>query len=1000
MSMNMMNEVRADSPVPPMENRRSDSPAIPPTPMIWFEFLLKPGLLESHLSSENPEPSATHLLEQFVDQSIKEANNEESPSQLRKIHSLKVMALKVAAHLKWDFSFLQTSLPLYMVHKVLKDFVEWVSPPELNIQPTTDVCSLDDSVLVALTIYNRWSVRTFVERSVPSKLIKTPPGNVPGAFNVAGVNDMVMKTVKDTLPDSLNFLERCLPLDRDIYFPDTHTFIGIDFIPASSSSSPTPSSPSSSNANSSPIKLPAPHHQGIKVTKEEFLWQLNYDLGCYCFHQQQYGKAAEMFQRVQELSPKVETSFYCSPEGSKLEGYLAACSALIGQNLNRLPSNEPLLSRCEASKARNYQDIVSILLEDNFKQELPTWYRECLGDDITKSAITPAKTKQQVGLCNAVRWAAEGRTNLGDLQTTLRHSPQEARQFFVECVVKTLSSSTEQQKSNVKSLLRLLFRDDKLCKGILESPLGILFSEEERQEFLSCFKLEDGKQTGMDTSQMDQHRDNIGLQMGQLELKLLLTQDPNELESVLRALHKMAPNRRFSAVCSKWQVDRAYGYIIEGMNNRLSQDFIFILLVKAQHCIEKKNYDSAINHLEAACKATKDAYFRLYTGVRNEILYVDLLRMAEQRGAKTAGPDFKQMVLACLLGTRSDRDIQPREPVLDHCILFLLNSQYWLCFFNADIPLPFWRISKYMAFCMRDDPSDTNKCRPVAKDLSQALVSIFSTSTQTTTQTKRSNTGANAATVTRETSTAIMTKVEFVNFVKSLYDDRCLGLVLSCLVKIYNLLKDDPTNELSHEYPALWPNTITNPGSVDIDAVGTTLHEVIGHAISVDPMKPAWLCTQADACYAKKQFGSALKFYLQAAMVSTQFFEVPIPKTVWTDQVHKRCIKACSGLQCHTQAAILCQFLQPVDYATAYQALQEKRCYDGSDSMYGCFWDLAILEFLVFTHHKRSEIDKKQVALEVLSQAELNTCNSETVLAAAARKRQKLFLQSMAKQYL
>ena len=27
--------------------------------------------------------------------------------------------------------------------------------------------------------------------------------------------------------------------------------------------------------------------------------------------------------------------------------------------------------------------------------------------------------------------------------------------------------------------------------------------------------------------------------------------------------------------------------------------------------------------------------------------------MAEQRGAKTAGPDFKQMVLACLLGTRS-----------------------------------------------------------------------------------------------------------------------------------------------------------------------------------------------------------------------------------------------------------------------------------------------------------------------------------------------------------
>nr|XP_054748365.1 integrator complex subunit 8-like [Lytechinus pictus] len=987
-----MNEGR-DSPVPPIENRRSDSPALPPTPLLWFEFLLKPGLLESHLSSENPEPSATLLLEQFVDQSIKEANNEESPSQHRKIHSLKVLALKVAAHLKWDFSFLQTSLPLYMVHKVLKDFVEWVSPPELNIQPTTDVCSLDDSVLVALTIYNRWSVRTFVERSVPSKLIKTPPGNVPGAFNVAGVNDMVMKTVKDTLPDSLNFLERCLPLDRDIYFPDTHTFIDID---AFSSSSPTPSS--SANANSSLTKLPAPQQHGIKVTKEEFLWQLNYDLGCYSFHEQQYGKAADMFQRVQELSPKVETSFYCCPEASKLEGYLAACSALIGQNLNRLPSNEPpsLLSRCEASKARNYQDIVAVLLEDNFKQELSMWYRECLGDDVAKSAITPSKLKQQVALCNSARLAAEGRMNLNDLKMNLAQSPQEARQFFVECIVKTLSSSSEHQKSNIKSLLRLLFRDDTLCTGILEGPLSVLFSEDERQEFLRCCKPEEGKQAGGDTSQRDQHSDNQGLQMGQLELKLLLTQDPNELESVLRALHKMTPNRRFSAVCSKWQIDRSYGYIIDAMNNRLVQDFIFILLVKAQHCIEKKSYDAAINHLEAACKNTKDSYFRLYTGVRNEILYVELLRMAEQKGAKTAGPDFKQMVLACLLGTRSDRDIQPREPVLDQCILFLLNSQYWLCFFNADIPLPFWRISKFIALCMKDDPSDTSKCRPVAKELSQAMVSVFGT----TIQTKRNVTGGNAATVTRETSTAIMTRVEFVNFVKSLYDDRCLSLVLSCLVKIYNLLKDDVTNELSHEYPALWPNTITNPGSVDIDAVATTLHEVIGHAVSMDPMKPEWLCTLADARYAKKQFGSALKFYLQAAMVSTQFFENPIPKTVWTEQVYKRCIKACSGLQCHTQAAILCQFLQPIDYVTAFQALQEKRCYDGSDSLYSCFWDLAILEFLVFTHHKRSEMDKEQAAMEVLSQAELNTCNSETVLAAAARKRQKLFLQSMAKQYL
>ena len=65
-----------------------------------------------------------------------------------------------------------------------------------------------------------------------------------------------------------------------------------------------------------------------------------------------------------------------------------------------------------------------------------------------------------------------------------------------------------------------------------------------------------------------------------------------------------------------------------------------------------QNYDMAISNLEAACKATKDISFRLYTGMRNEILYVELLRLAEQRGAKSVGPDFKQRVLACLMGSR------------------------------------------------------------------------------------------------------------------------------------------------------------------------------------------------------------------------------------------------------------------------------------------------------------------------------------------------------------
>ena len=72
------------------------------------------------------------------------------------------------------------------------------------------------------------------------------------------------------------------------------------------------------------------------------------------------------------------------------------------------------------------------------------------------------------------------------------------------------------------------------------------------------------------------------------------------------------------------------------------------------------------------------------------------------------------------------------------------------------------------------------------------------------------------------------------------------------------------------------------------------------------------------------QYASALQFYLQSASIITGFFEMPPPRDVWNDQVYRRLIKCCSQLQCFTLVALLCQFLQPVDYTTAFKALQEK----------------------------------------------------------------------------
>lgn len=48
---------------------------------------------------------------------------------------------------------------------------------------------------------------------------------------------------------------------------------------------------------------------------------------------------------------------------------------------------------------------------------------------------------------------------------------------------------------------------------------------------------------------------------------------------------------------------------------------------------------------------------------------------------------------------------------------------------------------------------------------------------------------------------------------------------------------------------------------------------------------------------------------------------------VYSDSVLRRMIKCCSALKCHTQVAVLCQFLEETDYVIAFKAMQEKQVF-------------------------------------------------------------------------
>lgn len=112
-----------------------------------------------------------------------------------------------------------------------------------------------------------------------------------------------------------------------------------------------------------------------------------------------------------------------------------------------------------------------------------------------------------------------------------------------------------------------------------------------------------------------------------------------------------------------------------------------------------------------------------------------------------------------------------------------------------------------------------------------------------------------------------------------------------------------------------------------------------------------------------------MKYYLVAIMLASDLFSEAIPKPQIDDMVWRRMIKCCAHLQCYTQAAVLCQFLDEIDYALAFKMVNtDQKGYASADAMdayYYCIWDTTLLEYLINIHTKRGEHHRKQLAVNI-----------------------------------
>ncbi|GAA6065001.1 integrator complex subunit 8 isoform X1 [Tachysurus ichikawai] len=143
-------------------DREAVSGSRPTTPpqTSWFEFLLDPSLLEQHFKKNCPDPPPVQLVIQFLEQaskpSVNEQNQVQPPADNRRNRTLKLLALKVAAHLRWDLDVLEKSLTIPVLNMLLNELLCASKVPPGVKHVDLDLSTLPPTTAMAVLIYNRW----------------------------------------------------------------------------------------------------------------------------------------------------------------------------------------------------------------------------------------------------------------------------------------------------------------------------------------------------------------------------------------------------------------------------------------------------------------------------------------------------------------------------------------------------------------------------------------------------------------------------------------------------------------------------------------------------------------------------------------------------------------------------------------------------------------------------------------------------------------------------
>uniref|UniRef100_A0A8C3RRQ8 Integrator complex subunit 8 n=1 Tax=Chelydra serpentina TaxID=8475 RepID=A0A8C3RRQ8_CHESE len=962
------------------EAATSSRPCTPPQTS-WFEFLLEEALLETHLKKPCPDPPPVQLIVQFLEQaskpSVNEQNQVQPPPDNKRNRILKLLALKVAAHLKWDLDVLEKSLSVPVLNMLLNELLCISKVPPGTKHVDVDLSSLPPTTAMAILLYNRWAIRTIVQSSFPVKQVKPGPPQLSVMNQIQQEKELtenILKVLKEQAADSILVLEAALKLNKDLY---VHTIRTLDLLAME---------PGMVNGETESSTA------GLKISTEEMQCQVCYDLGAVYFQQGStnasvYENAKEKFFRTKELISKIgSSSLHCTIDEKRLAGYCQACGVLTSSSNSTSQQSTPYSQIHCCMRCGNYQELVKIFLEDNLTLSLPVQFRQSVLRELLQ------KTQQgndaldeicfRICTCNTVCDVMQGRAIGIQFNQLFLKPNKEKIDFLLEVCTRSinLEHASESLKRKMAAFLKnmcLSLEDLQLVFMISSHELFITLLKDDERKLLIDQMRKRSPRINLCTKPVTSFYDipaSASVNIGQLEHQLILSVDPWRIRQILIELHGMTSERQFWTISSKWEVPNVYGGVILGIKDNLTRDLVYILMAKGLHCSAIKDFVHAKQLFAACLELVTEFSPKLRQVMLNEMLLLDIY--THEAGAGVSGERPPSDLISRVRGYLEMRvpDIPLRQVVAEECVAFMLN----------------WRENEYLTMQVPLLLVQTNpyvKVMDVQTERATVFL-LFCFICSVSNQHKRGNDGRVSLIKHRESTLGIMYR----------YEPLVLTTILSLFVKLHNV-REDIVNDIAAEHISIWPSTIPNLQSVDFEAVAVTVKELVSYALTINSNNHFWLIIQADIYFATNQYSAALHYYLQAGAVCSDFFNKMVPPDVYTDQVIKRMIKCCSLLNCHTQVAILCQFLREIDYKTAFKALQEQNSHDAMDSYYDYIWDVTILEYLTYLHHKRGETDKRQIAIKAIGQTELNASNPEEVLQLAAQRRKKKFLQAMAKLY-